>query len=162
MNIDNIDLFVFDFDGVLTNNLVYTNEQGDEYVACSRSDGLAFDVLRKLKKPTYILSTEKSLVVEARAKKLGVPVIQGVGNKAEVLKDLANQNNFNFNRIFYTGNDINDYHAMKLCCYTSCPADSHELIKGCSNFVLKSKGGQGVVREILEEVFQLDFIKLLY
>ena len=53
MNIDNIDLFVFDFDGVLTNNLVYTNEQGDEYVACSRSDGLAFDVLRKLKKPTY-------------------------------------------------------------------------------------------------------------
>ena len=56
ITIDDIDLFVFDFDGVLTDNLVYTDQNGNEMVSCSRADGLAFDVLRKLKKPVYILS----------------------------------------------------------------------------------------------------------
>lgn len=58
ISLDNIDAFIFDFDGVLTNNLVYLNQDGQEWVACSRSDGIAFDVLRKLGKPAYILSTE--------------------------------------------------------------------------------------------------------
>ena len=72
MNIKNIDVFVFDFDGVLTNNMVHLDENGKEFVSCSRGDGLAFDVLRKLKKPAYILSTEKNTVVSARAKKLQI------------------------------------------------------------------------------------------
>ena len=55
MNIDNIDAIVFDFDGVLTDNFVYLNQEGMESVACSRADGLAFDVLHKLKKPAFIL-----------------------------------------------------------------------------------------------------------
>ena len=66
-NIDNIDVFVFDFDGVLTNNMVYLDQNGKESVSCSRGDGLAFDALRKLKKSAYILSTEKNTVVSARA-----------------------------------------------------------------------------------------------
>ena len=60
--LDNIDAFVFDFDGVLTNNLVHLDQDGKESVSCSRSDGLAFDVLRKLNKSSYILSTEKNKV----------------------------------------------------------------------------------------------------
>ena len=67
ISIDNIDAFVFDFDGVLTNNLVQMDENGTESVSCSRADGLAFDVLKKLNKPAYILSTEKNLVVSWRA-----------------------------------------------------------------------------------------------
>jgi 3-deoxy-D-manno-octulosonate 8-phosphate phosphatase KdsC-like HAD superfamily phosphatase len=51
ISLDNIDAFVFDFDGVLTNNLVHLNQDGNEWVSCSRADGLAFDVLRKLDKP---------------------------------------------------------------------------------------------------------------
>ena len=74
ININMIDAFVFDFDGVLTNNLVYLDHHGDEWVSCNRADGLAFDLLLKLNKPTYILSTEKNPVVTARAKKLKVPV----------------------------------------------------------------------------------------
>ena len=50
MTLDEIDAFVFDFDGVLTNNLVQIDENGKESVICSRADGLAFDVLRKLNK----------------------------------------------------------------------------------------------------------------
>ena len=68
LTIDDIDLFVFDFDGVLTDNLVYTDQNGNEMVICSRADGLAFDVLRKLKKPVYILSTEENTIVSAFTK----------------------------------------------------------------------------------------------
>ena len=58
--LEKIEMIVFDFDGVLTNNLVFVDQDGKESVSCNRSDGLAFDVLRKLKKPSYILSTEKN------------------------------------------------------------------------------------------------------
>ena len=67
---DDIDAFIFDFDGVLTNNMVIVDQYGKESVSCSRADGLAFDVLHKLKKSVYILSTEKNPVVTARADKI--------------------------------------------------------------------------------------------
>jgi len=162
MTLDDIDAFVFDFDGVLTNNLVQIDENGKESVSCSRADGLAFDVLKKLNKPAYILSTEKNLVVKARAKKLNIPAIQGVANKVEAIKKLATDNNYSLKNILYVGNDLNDYLVMQLCGYTACPADSHPKIKEISGNILTSKGGNGVVRELLEGVLSLDFIKTLY
>jgi len=162
ISLDNVDVFIFDFDGVLTNNLVQIDENGNESVSCSRADGLAFDVLRKLKKPVYIISTEKNPVVEARTRKLRVPVLQGVTNKVETLKELVDLKDYNFENILYIGNDLNDYQAMKLCGYTVCPSDSHKKIKELSNVVLNKRGGDRVVRELLEEVLGLDIIKILY
>jgi len=162
ISLDNIDVFVFDFDGVLTNNLVQIDENGKESVNCSRADGLAFDVLRKLNKSVYILSTEKNPVVSARAKKLKIQVLQGIKNKAEAILSLSESKRYDLSRILYVGNDLNDYHVMKICGYSACPIDSHIKIKELSNIVLKSRGGEGVVRELLEEVLNLDFIKILY
>jgi len=158
----NIDALVFDFDGVLTNNLVHLDSNGVESVTCSRADGLAFDVLRKLEKPTYILSTEKNQVVTARAKKLKIPVLQGVNNKVDSLKKMADKEGFNLHNILYVGNDLNDYQVMQLCGYTACPSDSHIRIKEISDVVLKTCGGEGVIRELLENVLGLDLIKILY
>jgi 3-deoxy-D-manno-octulosonate 8-phosphate phosphatase (KDO 8-P phosphatase) len=160
--LDNIDAFIFDFDGVLTNNLVQMDENGRESVSCSRADGLAFDVLRKLNKSVYILSTEKNLVVRARAKKLNVPVVQGVSDKVKAIKELVDENHYNLKNILYVGNDLNDYLVMQLCGYSACPADSHPKIKHIADICLNSNGGNGVVRELLEEVLKIDFIKILY
>jgi YrbI family 3-deoxy-D-manno-octulosonate 8-phosphate phosphatase len=162
MNLDDINIFVFDFDGVLTNNLVQIDENGKESVSCSRADGLAFDVLRKLNKSVYILSTEKNLVVKARAKKIKVPVVQGVSDKVKAIKELVDENHYNLKDILYVGNDLNDYLVMQLCGYSACPADSHPKIKHISDICLNTNGGEGVVRELLEEVLDLDFIKILY
>ena len=85
ISLSDIDLIFFDFDGVLTNNMVHLDENGKEFVSCNRADGIAFDVLRKLKKPAYILSTEKNLVVTARANKLKIPALQGVSDKVDEL-----------------------------------------------------------------------------
>jgi len=162
INLSNIDVLIFDFDGVLTNNLVYLSQDGVEIVACSRADGLAFDILRKLKKTTYILSTEKSLVVKARADKLKIPVIQGVENKVSGLQEIIKRENCKLEKILYVGNDLNDYQVIKLCGFSACPSDSHEEIKKIVNVVLKTSGGNGVVRELLEDIMGLDFVKILY
>ena len=53
--IDEIDVFIFDFDGVLTNNMVHVDQNGNESVICSRSDGLAFEALRKMGKITSLI-----------------------------------------------------------------------------------------------------------
>lgn len=162
MTLEDIDAFIFDFDGVLTNNLVHLDQNGKESVSCSRADGLAFDVLRKLDKPAFILSTENNPVVTMRAKKLKVAVVQGVDDKVEAIKKLVNKNNYNLKNILYVGNDLNDYLVMQLCGYSICPADSHPKIKEISDIVLKTNGGNGVVRELLENIIGLDFIKILY
>src|ERR1017187_6036448 len=79
-------LVVFDFDGVLTDNRVLVFDDGREAVLCSRADGLAFDLFRREGIPALILSTEKHPVVAARAKKLKVPCLHGVGDKKAVLQ----------------------------------------------------------------------------
>jgi len=156
-----IDAFIFDFDGVLTDNKVYLNQDGEEFVRCSRADGLAFDVIRKLDKPVFILSTEKNKVVAARAKKLKVPVIYGVSDKVNVLNQLAVDQRLDLSRICYIGNDLNDLYAMQACGYAVCPNDAHTKIQGVSNVVLDSSGGEGVARELFENIFNLNFVEIL-
>jgi len=162
ININDIDALVFDFDGVLTNNRVHLDQDGREWVSCSRGDGLAFDVLRKLKKPAFILSTEKNTVVSARANKLKVPVIQGVSNKVVAINELAKNEGYDLDRVLYVGNDLNDYRVMLQCGYTACPSDSHARIKKIAKVTLATKGGDGIVRELLEEIMKFDFLEILY
>lgn len=162
MSLDDIDAFVFDFDGVLTNNLVQLDENGKESVSCSRSDGLAFDILKKLNKPAYILSTEKNSVVGARARKLEIQVLQGIKNKKDALVHLSQSKGYELSRVLFVGNDLNDFHVMRICGYSACPSDSHLKIKEISDIVLSARGGEGAVRELLEVVLELDFIKILY
>ena len=162
LKINAIDLIIFDFDGVLTNNSVYLDHAGNELVKCSRSDGLAFDVLRKLNKSVFILSSEKNQVVSARAQKLKVEVIQSIDDKVDAISSILDRSNSSLDRTLYVGNDLNDYKVMELCRYTACPSDSHQLIKDISNFNLTSKGGEGVARELVEDIFNIDFLKTLY
>jgi 3-deoxy-D-manno-octulosonate 8-phosphate phosphatase (KDO 8-P phosphatase) len=162
IDITKIDLIVFDFDGVLTDNKVLVDQNGNESVSCSRSDGLGFDVLKILRKSAYIISTEKNLVVSARAKKLNIPVLQGVRDKSHIIKNISKEKNVKLSKILFVGNDLNDYYAMQLCGYSACPSDSHPKIKDIASFVLKTKGGNGVLRELLEEVFELNVIEILY
>ena len=160
--VKNIQVLFLDFDGVLTNNLVHLDQNGKELASCSRADGLAFDVLRKLEIPVFIISTERNPVVSARANKLNVKVIQGVFNKVDAVRNIVNQYKFDINKTLYVGNDLNDYYVMRFCGFSLCPADSHPKIKDISDITLKTSGGNGVVRELLEDVLSVDFIKILY
>ena len=147
--------FFFDFDGVLTNNKVITNNLGNEYVVCNRSDGLYFNILKKFTKHIYIISTEKNRVVSTRSKKLKIPAYQGIKNKLQLINEISKKNKFNLEECVYIGNDINDYLAMQECGLAICPADSHKIIKKIS-LVLKRKGGEAIVSEIIEDIFKIN------
>ena len=64
--------------------------------------------------------------------------------------------------ILYVGNDINDYKSMKFCGFSACPSDSTNKIKSIANFILTKKGGEGVAREIVENILKIDLLEILY
>lgn len=156
LNAAKLDLIVFDFDGVLTDNRVLVFDDGREAVFCNRADGLAFDVFRSRNIPVCILSTETSPVVAARAKKLGVPVQSGLGDKATALERLCADKGYALARTMYVGNDINDLAVMRLAGYPVAVADAHETVRDAAWCVLKTRGGEGVAREIVERTLCLD------
>jgi|TARA_B100000795_G_scaffold85324_1_gene61968 3-deoxy-D-manno-octulosonate 8-phosphate phosphatase (KDO 8-P phosphatase) len=162
ISIENFADFIFDFDGVLTDNMVSTDQNGIESVRCNRSDGLAFLAFKKLNKNIIILSTETNNVVSFRGKKLDIPVIHGVENKIKQIELMASRNQIDLKKTMYIGNDINDFFAMQKCEFSACPADSHKRIIEISNFICKKNGGEGIAREILEDLFKIDLIDLLY
>jgi len=161
ININDLDLIVFDFDGVLTNNSVYIDERGVESVKCSRSDGLAFDILRKINIRTIILSTETNRVVQQRAKKLKIEAINSQTNKEGFLKKFCKDNLYSLDRVLYVGNDLNDYYAMKSAGYRICPSDSHPKILEIATKVIDVKGGDGVARNIVEDLLNLNMMDLI-
>ena len=146
--LNNIELMVYDFDGVMTDNKVYVDQYGKEMVQVNRGDGLGVSEIKKLGIQQIIISTEKNTVVSSRATKLGIPCLQGIENKKTVLMDYCENNNFDLQNVAYMGNDLNDKDAMMIAGVTFCPADAYDSIKDISNHILKTKGGDGVVREL--------------
>lgn len=147
-----IDLIVFDFDGVFTDNRVLVLQDGTEGVYCNRADGLGIEILRELKIPMLILSTEPNPVVLARAKKLGLPVKQGVKNKGNVLKSYCIRNRYDLKRVAYIGNDVNDLDVMRIVGYTLAPLDAHEEVKRLAKWIIDRRGGEGVIRRFAEMI----------
>lgn len=147
-----VSLLVYDFDGVLTDNTVYVDQHGTETVRVHRGDGLAISLLKKAGYKQLILSTETNPVVTKRAEKLGIPVIQGSSNKRDALQSYCKENTIDLKTVLYVGNDINDYDVMQCVTYKICPADAVGSIRDISDIVLKSNGGNGVIRELYDKL----------
>ena len=150
--LNNIKLIVYDFDGVMTDNRVIVHEDGMESVIVNRADGLGVNLIKEIGIPQMILSAETNSVVEARARKLGIPVLQGVDGKKTVLLNYCKSNNYDPGGILYVGNDVNDEGVMKAVGYSVATADAHHSIKSLAQMVLDTKGGQGVVRELADKL----------
>ena len=114
LHIKNLKLFVYDFDGVMTDNKVYIDQNGKEMVQVNRADGLGIAEIKKMGIKQIIISTEKNPVVSARANKLEIPCLQGVENKKYALTDYCQKNDIQILQVAYVGNDINDKDAMAI------------------------------------------------
>ena len=145
-----IKLIVYDFDGVMTDNKVYVDQDGKETVQVNRGDGLGISEIKKLGFEQIIISTEKNLVVKARADKLDIYCLQRNENKKDALINYCRGNSIDLKTIAYVGNDINDKDAMEMTGIKFCPADADESIKAISDHILETRGGHGVVRELLD------------
>jgi YrbI family 3-deoxy-D-manno-octulosonate 8-phosphate phosphatase len=155
LSIAQVDLVIFDFDGVLTDNRVLVFADGVEAVFCSRADGLGFDALRKHGVRTMILSTERHPVVAARAAKLGVEAIAGSSDKAAAIEKICRERAVRAERIIYVGNDVNDLRAMRLVGIPVAVGDAHPSVREVAIHVLMARGGEGAARELAEQVLGL-------
>jgi YrbI family 3-deoxy-D-manno-octulosonate 8-phosphate phosphatase len=150
-----VQLIVFDFDGVLTDNRVIVFDNGHEAVLCNRADGLAFDMIRAARIPVLIISTERNPVVTARAAKMQVPVLQAIKDKGHALTDHCRSAGVDLSRVVFVGNDVNDLPAMQLVGFPIAVADAHEAVKAKAWTVLATRGGDGVAREVVEQILGL-------
>ena len=137
-----------DFDGCLTDDRVWLNQEGEEFVAANRKDGLAVNRLKNLGIQVVITSTETNKVVLARGNKMGVEVLQGLVDKAESIEQYLNQKNLSWKDVWYIGNDVNDLGAIRKAKFSICPIDAVKAVKKEVDLKLKTKGGYGVLSEL--------------
>ena len=141
-----------DFDGCLTDDRVWLNQEGEEFVAANRKDGLGVKRLKNLGIQVVVASTETNKVVSARGNKMGVEVLQGLADKAEAIEQYLKQKNLSWNDVWYIGNDVNDLGAIERANLSLCPADAVKKVRKTVNIVLKTKGGYGILSEIATEL----------
>ena len=141
-----------DFDGCLTDDRVWLNQDGEEFVAANRKDGLAIKRLNNLGIQVVIASTETNQVVLARGNKMGVEVLQGMVDKAKSIDQYLIKSNLTWNDVWYVGNDVNDLGAINKAHLSICPADAVRKVRKMVDIVLRTNGGRGVLSEIATEL----------
>ncbi len=142
---------VMDFDGVFTDNRVIVDENGVESVRADRSDGLGFGLLNaQTPVECMIISKERNLVVAQRAKKLGIPVLQAIDDKATALRDEMRKRGMRAEETIFVGNDVNDLPTLDVAGYFVAPADSHPEVIRRADLILTKKGGRGALRELCD------------
>ncbi|MFJ2032097.1 N-acetylneuraminate synthase family protein [Streptosporangium sp. NPDC087985] len=147
-----VDAVITDFDGVHTDDRAYIDQDGREMVAVSRSDGMGIALLRRSGVKLMIMSTEHNPVVAARARKLGVPVLQGLTDKRTVLRDWLAIEGLDPARVAYVGNDVNDLGPMGEVGWPVTVPDAHPRVRAAARTMLTRPGGAGAVRELCDRV----------
>ena len=153
---ETIKLLVLDFDGVISNNLVWTDQDGREMVTASRSDSIRIKTLREAGVETVILSSETNPVVTARAKKMGVEAIQGLGLQAKgpALKRLLEERGIDPAQVVHVGNDVNDLPVFEIVGWSVAVADAYPEVLRAADFILGKPGGGGAVRELCDLILK--------
>jgi 3-deoxy-D-manno-octulosonate 8-phosphate phosphatase (KDO 8-P phosphatase) len=141
---ETIKLIICDFDGVVTDNLVITDQDGRESVLASRSDSMHIKRLREMGIEVVIISSEPNPVVMARAKKMGVEAIHNIGmqDKGRVMREVL------------VGNDLNDLPCFEIAGWSVAVADAYPEVIRAADYVLTKTGGHGAVRELCELILK--------
>ncbi len=147
---EQVKLVVFDFDGVMTDNRAWVDDQAHEYVAVYRSDSLGLARLMHTGVKVVVISAETNKVVQARCEKIGLPYIQGVADKTGVLKNYLREQQIDPQEAIYLGNDINDVPCFPLVGCGVVVADAQPEARRAADVVLSRPGGHGAVRELCD------------
>ncbi len=149
-----IKLFLTDIDGVLTDGGMYYSESGDELKKFNTRDGMGLKMLQEYGIKTGFITTESTNIVTNRAKKLNIDYIyQGKrdGGKLSAAKEICQELGITLNEVAYIGDDINCKEILSSVGYAACPSNAEDAIKKIPGIhIMKTKGGDGCVREMIE------------
>lgn len=142
---------VMDFDGVHTDNLVLTNQDGVEAVVTSRGDGLGLGMLRESGRwKLLIVSKERNPAVLARAAKLRIEVQNAVDDKVAAIESWLAGQGLDWDGVLYVGNDVNDLGPMQRAGLAACPQDAHPAALAAARWILPHPGGRGALRAMCD------------
>ncbi|MDR1182261.1 MAG: HAD-IA family hydrolase [Bacteroidales bacterium] len=147
--------FVFDFDGVLSAGKVIVMPDGDQLRFTDVKDGYAIQYALKQGYRICIISGGYSESMRLRYQGFSkIDIFLKVSDKIKVLSDYLKQNNIQVEQVVYMGDDIPDYEAMQLAGLKTCPADAAIEIQEISHYISPRKGGEGCVRDIIEQTLR--------
>lgn len=147
---------IFDYDGVLTNGVVLITNSGDQLRTGHVKDGYALQLAVKTGLRVVVISGGFSESVKYRCQALNLTdVFLGIENKMVAFQEYMEHHKLNPDEVLYMGDDIPDYEVMKHVGMPVCPEDAAEEIKSISRYISNLKGGEGCVRDIIEQVLKV-------
>lgn len=151
----NIKAFIFDVDGVLSMDTSPLDESGDPVRTANIKDGFAIRYALQNGFKVAIITGANTQRVKLRYKKLGVEHIYlNSFNKIEFLEDFVSKTGLPKAEILYMGDDLVDFSIMKEIGIPTCPLDAVTEIKAISLYISDKKGGEGCVRDVIEQVMR--------
>jgi len=151
-----ITTFVFDVDGVITDGSVTISPTGEMIRKMNIRDGFAMKAAIESGYNVCIISGGSNEGVRIRLKNLGITDIYlGSPDKVETFKEYCELYHISPENVLYMGDDIPDFHIMKLVGLPTCPQDSAPEIKSISNYISHINGGKGAVRDVIEQVMKV-------
>ena len=151
-----ITTFILDVDGVLTDSSVHITSTGEMLRTMNIRDGYAMKAAVESGYNLCIISGGSNDGVRIRLKNLGITDIHlAAPNKVETFKEYIDLNNIDPMQVLYMGDDIPDYHVMKLVGLPCCPQDASPEIKELSKYISHKNGGRGAVRDVIEQVMKV-------
>ena len=152
----NINTFVFDYDGVLSDGSVITLDDGEAYRTTNVKDGYALQLARKKGYRIAIISGAKADCMIHRLKALQISdIFLGCENKLETYLTYLRNNEIDTSSVLFMGDDIPDYELMLAAGLSSCPMDAAEEIKKVAKYISHFGGGKGCVRDVIEQVLKV-------
>jgi len=151
-----VNTFIFDYDGVLTDGTVILMSNGEALRTANVKDGYALQLAMKKGYRIAIISGAYSESVKRRFESLRVSdVFLGVEKKIEVFDEYLSEHSIDPQQVLFMGDDIPDYEIMRKAGVATCPADAAEEIKSLAAYISHHNGGHGCVRDVIEQVLKV-------
>ena len=151
-----IKTFIFDVDGVLTDGKILINSDDELLRSFDTKDGYAMKCALVKGFKIAIITGGRNEAVRERFKELGViDIYLGAHHKLDAYQDLMDNYDLNQEEILYIGDDIPDIPVMEKVGLGCCPADAASDVKAMADYVSHKKGGEGCVRELIEQVLRV-------
>jgi YrbI family 3-deoxy-D-manno-octulosonate 8-phosphate phosphatase len=123
-------------------------------VASNRSDSLGLGLIRSAGVQVQVISKEVNPVVAARCKKMNVPCMHGIDDKASALRKLLSESKIDPACAVFVGNDLNDLPCFPIVGWSVVVADALPEVIRHADFVLTKNGGHGAVRELCDLILK--------
>ncbi len=155
-NLSGIKAFVFDIDGVLSLQTISLNIFGVPHRTVNLRDGYALQLAARKGYHIAIISGSNAKDYLKRLKGLGInDVYLNSRSKIDHFNDFLAKYKLKKSEVLFMGDDIPDYKVMKAAGVPVCPADADSEIKALALYISDKKGGEGCVRDVVEQVLRL-------